>query len=177
MTQANDLVEQAVGYCRHQAAKGIDSLAALMDRTAADWGRCLEGMNDQQAEFSAGDEWSARQVVNHFLDVTAGVNGQIARVIAGGDLGSTDEADLATAGEFPEAQSPDDMREGVARLFAEMLDLTRSLEGNPNLEKTFPHPMFGQLNILEWVAFQRIHSMDHIGQIEKNKAEAAYPGA
>jgi hypothetical protein len=37
--------------------------------------------------------------------------------------------------------------------------------------------MFGKLNILEWIAFQRVHAQDHIRQVEKNKADPAYPAA
>jgi hypothetical protein len=175
MTQQADLVEQAVGYCRHQAGKGIDSLAALMERTAADWQRCLDGMRDEQAHFAPGSEWPARQVVNHFLDVTAGVNKQI-REFTGGKLPeSTEEEELATSGGHAEMSTVPEMRKALDGIFADIVSLTRSLEGNPNLGKQFPHPMFGQLNILEWIAFQRIHSQDHIQQIDKNKADAGYP--
>ena len=31
--------------------------------------------------------------------------------------------------------------------------------------------------MLQWIAFQRLHGMDHMQQIEKNKADAAYPKA
>jgi hypothetical protein len=179
MTQqlGNDIVEQAVAYCRHQASKGIDSLVALMERTQADWERCLEGITQEQADFAPGSEWSARQVVNHFLDVTDGVNHQIARVTAGGELGATDEELVAEEGKFSEAKTVAEMRAGVATIFDRIKELTRGLEGNPHLEKTFPHPLFGQLNILEWIAFQRMHGMDHMQQIDKNKADAGYPAA
>jgi hypothetical protein len=62
-------------------------------------------------------------------------------------------------------------------IFGEIAGLTRSLEGNAHLGKQFPHPAFGQLDVLQWIAFQRLHGMDHMGQIEKNKADAGYPKA
>jgi hypothetical protein len=177
MTQQADVVEQAVGYCRHQAGKGIDSLAALMERTAGDWQRCLEGMREEQAQFAPGSEWPARQVVNHFLDVTAGVNKQIRRFTQGTMPSSTDEEELAREGDVAEASSVPEMQKALDGIFVDIVALTRSLEGNANLDKQFPHPMFGQLNILEWIAFQRIHSQDHIQQIDKNKAAPGYPQA
>ena len=64
----------------------------------------------------------------------------------------------------------------MADLFEDIVSLTRGLEGNRHLEERFPHPMFGQLNILEWIAFQRVHSVDHMRQIESNKTAAGYPG-
>ena len=177
MTQQADVVEQALGYCRHQAGKGIESLAGLMERTGADWQRCLEGMREDQAQFAPGAEWPARAVVNHFLDVTAGINKQV-REFTGGKMPETaDEGVLEEMGDQPEASTVPEMRKALDGLFVDLVALTRSLEGNPNLDKQFPHPMFGQLNILEWIAFQRIHSQDHIQQIDKNKAAPGYPAA
>ena len=177
MQDLSEVAEQARGYCRHQAAKGVDSLASLMERTKADWERCLEGMTEEQASFAPGEEWSARQVLTHFLEATDGVNREIANVTDGQLPASTEEADLARAGRTPDCGTTEKMRKGTADVFAETVSLTRALEGNAHLDRQFPHPAFGQLNILEWIAFQRIHGMDHIGQIDKNKADAGYPEA
>jgi hypothetical protein len=35
--------------------------------------------------------------------------------------------------------------------------------------------MFGPLTSREWIAFQRLHAMDHIQQIEIIKANPDYP--
>jgi hypothetical protein len=175
MTQQADLAQQAVGYCRHQAEKGVDSLAALMERTSGDWQRCLEGMSEEQAGFAPGNEWPARTVVNHFLGVTVGVNKQIRRFTSGIMPSATDEETLSAEGGGVEATTVPEMRKELDASFLDMIALTRSLQGNENLDAQFPHPMFGQLNILEWIAFQRLHSQDHIQQIEKNKAADGYP--
>jgi hypothetical protein len=171
-----DIVEQAVGYCRYQAGKGVDSLVALMQRTGVDWQRCIEGMSEEQAGYAPAGEWSAKDVVNHFLEVTRGANKQIIRLTRSGELPSAvDEESLAKQGGPFECKSVPEMTTWLAEMFDDVIELTRSLEGNQHLEETFPHPLFGQLNILEWIAFQRIHSQDHIQQIEKNKADAGYP--
>ncbi len=177
MQELKDVAEQARAYCSHQGSKGIDSLATLMERTKADWERCLEGMTEEQASFAPGEEWSARKVVTHFLEVTDGVNGEIKNLTAGEVPASTDEADLARAGRTPDCETTDKMRESVADVFDEIAKLTRALESNAYLERQFPHPAFGKLNILEWIAFQRLHGMDHMGQIDQNKADAGYPKA
>jgi hypothetical protein len=171
-----DIIKQAVDYCTHQANKGIDSLVALMQRTAADWQRTLDGVSDVQAEFSpAPSEWTTKEVVTHFLNVTDGVNHQIEQLAHGKDIG------VLTA-QLPEERpsvttSVAELSETTARVFDDIVRLTRSLEGNPNLGKQFPHPAFGQLDILQWIAFQRLHGMDHMRQIDKNKADAGYPKA
>ncbi len=177
MQDLKDVAEQARGYCSHQASKGVDSLASLMERTRADWERCLEGMTEEQASFAPGEEWTAREVVKHFLKATDGVNREIENLTAGEVPGSTEEADLARIGETPDCGTTDKMREGAADVFAEIVRLTRALKGNAHLDRQFPHPAFGQLSILEWIAFQRLHGMDHMGQIDKNKADAGYPRA
>ena len=170
------MIQKAVDYCTHQANKGIDSLVALMQRTAADWQRTLDGVSDTQAEFSpATSEWTTKEVVTHFLNVTDGVNHQIETLVHGKDIG-------VLAADVPDERpavtpSVADLSDSTAQVFDDIVKLTRSLDGNPNLDKQFPHPAFGQLNILQWIAFQRLHGMDHMQQIDKNKADAGYPTA
>jgi hypothetical protein len=169
-------IEDAIKYCKYQAEKGIDSLTALMQRTAADWQRNLTGLSEEQANFAPAGEWSARDVVNHFLEVTAGVNKQIRKFTETGAMpATTDEGELTAQGQAKRAENAAEMSDYIAELFDDIVALTRGLDGAPNLDKTFPHPVFGQLNILEWTAFQRLHGMDHMQQIDKNKADAAYP--
>ncbi|HEY8765886.1 MAG TPA: DUF1569 domain-containing protein [Dehalococcoidia bacterium] len=168
-----ELIKKAVEYCAYQANKGIDSLASLMERTGEDWKRCLDGVSEKQAEFAPTGEWSTKQVVTHFLQATASVNTQIERITQGKDPGSlTEPADKPTV----TASVPELSAQTVA-IFGEIAGLTRSLEGNAHLGKQFPHPAFGQLDVLQWIAFQRLHGMDHMQQIEKNKADAGYPKA
>jgi hypothetical protein len=168
-----ELIKKAVEYCAYQAGKGIDSLAALMERTGEDWKSCLNGVSEKQAEFAPKGEWSTKEVVTHFLQATASVNNQIVRITQGKDPGSlTEPAEKPTV----TATVPELSAQTVA-IFGEIAGLTRSLEGNAYLGKQFPHPAFGQLDVLQWIAFQRLHGMDHMQQIEKNKADAAYPAS
>ena len=174
--QNTDLITKARDYCSHQANKGIESLVQLMQRTGEDWRRCLDGVSETQADFSpAKGEWTTKEVVTHFLTSTDGVNGQIRKITMGEDVGQ-----LAPGGPDEKPTQMPSVRELSAKtvaIFEEIADLTRALEGNSNLGKQFPHPAFGQLDMLQWIAFQRLHGMDHMQQIEKNKADAGYPKA
>jgi hypothetical protein len=166
-----ELIKKAVDYCSYQANKGIESLVALMERTGEDWKRCLDGVSEAQANFAPKGEWSTKEVVTHFLQATDSVNSQIAKITMGEDPGSlTEPAEKPTV----TASVPELSAQTVA-IFDEIARLTRSLEGNAHLAKKFPHPAFGQLDMLQWIAFQRLHGMDHMQQIEKNKADAGYP--
>jgi hypothetical protein len=169
-----DMIKKATEYCAYQAGKGIESLAALMQRTGEDWKRCLDGVSETQADFSpAKGEWTTSEVVTHFLVATAGVNDQIRKITTGQDVGQ-----LAPGGpdEKPsETPTVAVLSAKTVAIFDEIAELTRALDGNANLGKQFPHPAFGQLDVLQWIAFQRLHGMDHMQQIEKNKADAGYP--
>jgi hypothetical protein len=169
--QQPELIKKAVDYCSYQANKGIESLVALMERTGEDWRRCLDGVSEAQANFAPKGEWTTKEVVTHFLQATGSVNDQIVKITAGKDPGS-----LTEPAEKPNvtASVPELSAQTVA-IFGEIARLTRSLEGNAHLGKQFPHPAFGQLDVLQWIAFQRLHGMDHMQQIEKNKADAGYP--
>jgi hypothetical protein len=171
--QQPDLIKKAVDYCSYQAGKGIDSLVALMERTGEDWRRCLDGVSETQAGFAPKGEWNTKEVVAHFLQATGGVNEQIVKITMGKDPGSLTEP---TEKPTVTASVPELSAQTVA-IFGEIADLTRSLEGNAHLGKQFPHPAFGHLDMLQWIAFQRLHGMDHMQQIEKNKADPGYPKA
>ncbi len=171
-----EIIQRAVDYCSHQAGKGIDSLVSLMERTGEDWRRCLDGVSEAQAEFSpAQGEWTTKEVVTHFLLATLSVNDQIGELTSGRDVGQL--ASAAPDERPAETTSVAELSAETVAIFDEIARLTRALEGNAHLERQFPHPAFGQLNILEWIAFQRIHGMDHMRQIEKNKTDAGYPKA
>src|SRR2546427_9936645 len=71
MVQQDETTHQALAYIRHQASKGLAGLRVLAERTAADCGRCLEGMSEEQARFKPGDEWSAKEVLDHLIYSTA----------------------------------------------------------------------------------------------------------
>jgi hypothetical protein len=176
MTQVEDPIQQVMSYIRHQASKGLDSLAGLMARTAEDWSRCLETINDRQAAFAPGSEWSPHQVLAHFVSATATVNRHVTQIAAGA-APPTAPFDEATVTPVERAPTIAAERTRVADLFRDTVTMVKSLEDGPRLSEKFDHPMFGPLDLKEWIAFQRIHSMDHIDQINKVKAEPSYPGA
>src|SRR3990172_5614511 len=94
VTQPGDANQQAISYMQYQGAKGLKELAGLVERTAADWSRCLEDISEEQAEFkpvlsgvegpvlsgvegpppivaaAEGPEWCVKEVLGHFLEAT-----------------------------------------------------------------------------------------------------------
>jgi hypothetical protein len=145
-----------------------------MERTAADWARCLQSISEGQASYRPQGEWSAKEVLAHVLETGRSVNRQVARMAAG----EAPEWQPATTTSTGSTHAGDDiasLRSALGSLLAETVSLVRSLQDGPQLDQSFAHPFFGSLTLKEWIAFQRIHAMDHIQQIEKIKADPAYP--
>jgi hypothetical protein len=170
MTQDPDVQQRVLSYLRHQADKDPSDLAALMERTAADCARCLDGISEEQAAFQYDQEWSIKEVLGHMLASGNGVNREIGNLAE--DRASAGQARL---GVVSGADRPiGELRQALARLWRETTRLAASLP-EAGLERTWEHPMFGPLNPEEWIAFQRLHAMDHIQQIEIIKANPDYP--
>ena len=187
MTQAmDDRMTKAQEYLRHQGAKSLGDLGALMDRTAVDWERCLDGLNDGQATFKPAtptgppgeDEWCAKEVLGHVLASQRGLNVTIAQM-AGVEppAEAAQIREMGVKSEDDEARSLADLRPRIAAVCEESKRLVTSLPEGEKLAQKFPHPIFGQLNLKEWFAFHRVHAMDHIQQIDAIKADPGYPSA
>lgn len=181
MTQSPEIAQQALAYARHQAAKSLADLAALMERTGADCGRCLEGVSEAQASFRPalsgaegyGEEWSMKEVVGHMLVASLSINREIANLVEGRPVSQPGRVGLTAGGDRP----IEELRLALARLWRETGGLVASLPEDGNLERTWDHPWFGPLNFKEWIAFQRLHAMDHVQQMERLREHPDYPEA
>lgn len=173
MEQQDERTPQAFSYVRHQGSKSLADLQALAKRTAADCGRCLEGVSEGQARFKPGDEWSVKEVLDHLIHATAQVTERIRDLAAGKAPRPVTEEN--SAGRSTLAIQA--LRKEMARLLEETVVLVGSLpEGGPP-SGTWEHPFFGPLNLKETIAMHRLHVMDHVQQIEKIKAEPGYPAS
>ncbi len=173
MTQDTDIREQALSYIRHQATKSLDDLAGLMERTAADCARCLEGVSEEQAGFQYDQEWSMKEVLGHMLVSGKGVNKEIANLVENSPSEKEARMGVTSGADRPVGE----LRRALTELWRETGRLVGSLPEDGNLERTWDHPMFGPLNLSEWIAFQRLHAMDHVQQMEKVKAHPDYSTA
>src|SRR3989337_561560 len=115
MTQSPEIAQQAVSYIRHQAAKSLTELAALMERTGAECARCLEGASDAQASFGHGEEWSMKEVVGHMLGSSAAINHEIAGLAAGRESRPPGRTGITAGGDRPIGE----LRRALAGLWPE----------------------------------------------------------
>jgi hypothetical protein len=178
MVQTQDPIQKALEYMRYQGSKSIEDLSALIRRTEASWSEAIEGMSEQQAEFRPGEEWCAKEVLGHLIGTNRGINQQIADMA--GAQSPKQAQRVKGMGEIPKEYEQMDiarLRTEVADVFGEIEELMSSLAGNEKLDQQFPHPLFGPLNLKEWFVFHRVHAMDHVQQLDKIKADPAYPAA
>ncbi len=171
MTQDTDIREQALSYIRHQADKSMSDMAALMERTGADCDRCLEGVSEEQAGFQYDQEWSMKEVLGHMLVSGKGVNNEIANLVENNPSGKKARMGVVSGADRPIGE----LRQVLADLWADTGQLVGSLPEDSNPKRTLDHPLFGPLNLREWIAFQRLHAMDHVQQMEKVQAHPDYP--
>ncbi len=176
--QTDPAIQKAIEYMRYQGAKSFEDLTALITRTGVQWSDTLDGMTEPQATFQPQGEWCAKEVLNHLITANRGINQTIADMAG---VQSPHEYERAKAmGEVSDEYSSmtiGELRDEVGDVFSEINQLMASLAGSDKLDQTFPHPLFGPLNLKEWFAFHRVHAMDHIQQLDKIRADPAYPEA
>jgi inosine/xanthosine triphosphate pyrophosphatase family protein len=162
-------------------------LAALfeeMEKVREETLSAVSGLSEEEFSRSAGGEWSAAQILAHILLAETGTSKVIRRSIkvAGGKLPPypADDSGISLrklerppgAYEAPEAAQPGtppgkeellkqarETREQTAISFAMLAAV------DPRAA-TFPHPLFGELDLYEWPAATVLaHERDHQAQI------------
>jgi hypothetical protein len=191
MTQEASPIERAAQFLHKQGTLGFGELEALMLQTGDEWTRCLDGLSEAQATHQPapgvggiqgpasgeGPKWCAKEVLGHYLVTERSLNATVA-TFAGVEPPPDPGPVVRSMGfQSPEheAMPLDKLWGKLSEFFNETAALIGRLQGSPNLEATFPHPVFGPLNMKEWLAFHRLHAMDHIIQIERIKSDAGYP--
>ena len=177
--QQTDPIQAGLSYMRHQGAKRFADIDAMLERTANDWRACLQPMSEAQASFKPEGEWCAKEVLGHAIMTNRSINQDVASLGGVGPPGEKAAEVRAMGMQAPEYEGVpiSDLCDMIVGALEESRMLAMALQKSDQLDRSFPHPMFGPLNLKEWLAFQRIHSMDHIQQIDKIKADPGYPSA
>lgn len=132
----------------------------------------VESVSQQQADFRFHpDEWSISEVLHHLITSS----GRVAELV-----GALSRGQAISAGRIDppreETNVPiDELRTMLRDDSIAWTALTQSLPPAPPTEPTSPHTFFGELHARAWYLFQRVHDLDHAGQIAKNKQAEGYP--
>ena len=134
----------------------------------------LDGVTDEQAAFiPAEGEWSIGEVAQHVLKGSRSNLALIERLATGEDASSEGVEPPREPAELSIAEAHEEiLLNGVA-----FSALPLRLPEPPPLDPVAPHSFFGDLHCKAWYLFQRVHDVDHAGQIAAAKAADGYPDA
>ena len=175
MTTQADEFERIHSYLQAQGQRyTFSELWSRLIRARVTAMDVVEGVTQEQAEFRPDpDEWSIAEVLHHLLTSSEKVAATVEALSRGetinpGRIDPPREETTQTIGELTEKLRADSIA---------WTALTQRLPDTPPTEPTAPHSMFGELHARAWYLFQRVHDLDHAGQIAKNKQSYGYPGA
>jgi hypothetical protein len=167
-----DIATRVRGYIQHQAKKGPATVAGIVAEPQARLLGILEPLDESvTTRKPAPDEWCVRELLRHVIDAENGTASVIERLAAGTPTSVDRRAAGAKKadGGATYAQMLDELRAANKRLQG----VLAALPAEPNMDLTAPHPFFGELNCIEWAAFQKVHDEDHIQHTNKILAAVA----
>jgi uncharacterized damage-inducible protein DinB len=157
----------------------------------------LPGLNLQQATFKpTPDAWSVAEILEHLSKVDRALVNRIDKLVAELEETGTCTActnffpfsmnSIAERARDQKFKSPEpvlpitgfSIQESIVKLQASRADLVAMqprLEARDLSETTFPHFVFGQLNIYQWLAFFGMHENRHRKQIDRLMAAPEFP--
>jgi len=175
-----DVRERVRSYLVHNATKELGELRDLVQKGHDQIMGIAAGLTASQATFKpAPDEWSVLDCFQHVVAAKKGT-ARLAATLArgeqppgiGGEGEETRRQDGVTGTRYA---TLDEARAAAQAAHEELLAFLDTAASTANLEATYPHFLFGDLNCLQWAAFQRVHDGDHAGQIERIIAAPGYP--
>jgi DinB superfamily len=162
-----------------------------IDATRARLFRSVEGLSAAEQVFRpAPEKWSAAEVMEHLALVERRVARLIASLLekaeAAGPARVSDEpfapvsiAEFVEQTRAQKLEAPDSARPAGAPLDASLSALRDSRSAlralRPRVERAdcasarFPHPVWGPLNLYQWLLFLGAHDARHLAQIEALK--------
>ena len=155
------------------AAKPPEEIAGQMRERCDTFLEEIDGLSETQLSFVEGEgKWTIRQVSLHVLHAIPRV-GLLVPLLAGG-------AQPPPAKPRPGvlAEDPGSFDAIVSQLrgdFDTVVEVVESVTASPDLGPKAEHPFFGQLNCLEWFAFNVLHITVHVAQVQRIKANAKFP--
>jgi hypothetical protein len=160
-----------------EAEKPFSDLQADLAAAHENLRNVLEDVTDPQSRFQpksgeGEDAWGIAQILRHL----GGSEGRFAKRVL--NLGRGDEmgAPAPQPGD-DDPRSLTDLKAGVEESYQALLGAANAVAGSEDLERTWNHPMFGELNCRGVFALQALHTNDHARQIARLKAMPDFPRA
>lgn len=132
----------------------------------------------------ADDRWSIKQILQHLYLMEGGIAQTIQAQLASDKQNITTDkpiqltVDRSTKVEAPDFASPDEehatLDELKTKLTATHSALHELAEQAPEellAVKSYPHPVFGEMSLTQWIPFVGYHELRHIEQIKEVKEQ------
>jgi hypothetical protein len=164
----------------------IAALYGEMEKVRGETLTAVSGLTDEEFSRRVGGEWSAAQILHHILMAETATSKVIRKTIkvAAGSLPPYPADDSGVevrklqkpSGTYPAPESvrPEDPPEkgDLLRLACETREQTAAslsiLAAVDPRAASFPHPLFGDLNLYEWPSVTVLmHEREHLGQIRE----------
>ena len=164
----------------------VDEIFAALTTTRRRINELVADLDDEQAKArSAPDVWSVAEIIEHLslsearmLELLGSLLGRAAAAAApAGSSGSTISIQVMTDRASEKFTAPSFLEPtGSVPLSASLTKLRQSREAlvglRPRIEATdythvtFPHPVFGPLNVYQWLAAVEFHECKHLDQLQ-----------
>lgn len=147
--------------------------------------KSVSGLSDEQLNTRVADgSWTIAQVLEHLYLIETSIAAMIAHTLKHGESQPVEEkpihltVDRSKKVEAPDFARPSDrfftrheLEEKLHQSRQQLRQITE--QANPaDLEaKSFSHPIFGSLNLKQWVEFVGYHEQRHLAQMEEIKAQ------
>ena len=146
--------------------KNLDSLDSVAQH--------LENLTEAQKSYKPNpDVWSAGEVIYHVANASKGIT-RISETLNNKQPmpGKMEESEV---GRSKDGIPLEELKTEWSTTKEEVLKRLESLQEPLNLELTYGHPWFGELNAKEWLVVNYLHNRIHLKQIERIKASEGYP--
>ncbi|MFJ7829808.1 DinB family protein [Peribacillus sp. NPDC097284] len=147
--------------------------------------QAVNGLSDEQVNAHPEDgRWSIIQVLEHLFLMERAVTKGIADTLASDESNRVDDKPIQytlnrdVKVDAPPFVIPSEKFQTLAEVKAKLASSRKALEKvisqvkeNDLEEKSFPHPLFKDLSLKQWIPFVGLHEKRHLLQIEELKAK------
>ncbi|MCM3112476.1 DinB family protein [Lederbergia lenta] len=145
--------------------------------------KSVSGLSDKQLNERVEDgSWTIMQVLDHLYLMERTIVHAITDQLANGENKSVDEKPIqlttnrSTKVDAPSFVIPSDdfitleeMGNKLSESRAALTNIVHSTDRALLEQRAYPHPMFGELSLQQWIPFVGLHEKRHLAQIEKLK--------
>jgi hypothetical protein len=172
----------------------VDALWNELQSVRAQILKEVEGLSQPQADWRPSDrEWSVGELIHHLTLAEIATGKLTSKLLKESTDATPFPADLKGFAPLPArppgpAEAPPVVRPEHGHKIDELLGTfkaarERSRQSIERLaavdprELSWPHPIFGDLNLAQWWMLQAHHDADHLKQLRAVKATRGFPGA